>query len=94
MNGRPVRWRTRWALAQITGVLFSSAVWLVVLATSREAALAALIGGVLWLALNRSPLVLRAVLDARPAAPADREAVLRAIVPVASLRGRNQPRCG
>lgn len=92
MNGRPVRWRARWALAQITGVLFSSVVWIVLLAISAEVALAALAGGVAAFALNRRPVMWRLVFGARPATAAEQDAVLRAIVPLGSLRGRNQPR--
>lgn len=91
MNGCPVRWRASWAFARITGVLFSSAVWLVLLATSVETALAALAGGGLAIILNGTPLVLRLARGARPAEHDERDAVLAAIVPVTSLRGRNQP---
>lgn len=91
MNSRPVRWRTSWALAQVTGVLFSTLVWAVLLATWKQAAAAALAGGVVIVVLHRTPLVLRLVFGARPAALAERDAVWASIIPVASLRGRNQP---
>ena len=91
MNGRSVHWRTRWALAQIAGVLFSTAVWVVVLAAAPSVVIAALLGGVVSVAGLRSRPVLWLVFGARPASRSDREEVLRAIVPLASLRGRHQP---
>jgi hypothetical protein len=91
VSGRPIRWRIRWALAQIAGVLFSTAVWVVVLAAAPSVVIAALLGGVVSVAGLRSRPVLWLVFGARPASRSDREEVLRAIVPLASLRGRHQP---
>lgn len=92
MNRSPVRWRARWALAQITGVIVSSALWIVLAASAREFTFAVLLGGVVFVAAYRTRLVLWLAFGARAASVADRDAVLRAIVPIASLRGRNQPR--
>ena len=92
MNRRPVRWRARWALAQITGVIVSSVFWIVLVASAFDAAVAALLVGAGFVAAYGTRPVLRLAFGARPANVADRDAVLRAIVPVASLRGRNQPR--
>lgn len=92
MSGRrPVQWRASWALAQVTGVLFSSAVWIVILAAAPAAAVGALLAGIGYVAAFRTRPVLWLAFGARSAAAADRDAVLRAIVPVASLRGRSQP---
>ena len=91
MNGRSVHWRTRWALAQVTGVLFSTAVWIVLLASAPGVMAAVLLGGVVVVAGFRSRPVLWLVFGARPAGGSDREEVLRAIVSLASLRGRHQP---
>lgn len=91
MNGRSVHWRARWALAQIAGALFSTAVWVVVLASVPWVMAAGLLGGVVLVAGFRSRPVLWLVFGARPADGSDREEVLRAIVPLSSLRGRHQP---
>lgn len=92
MTGRPVPWRVSWALAQVTGVLFSTAVWLVLLAAAPAFAVVVMLGGVVLVAAFRTPPVLWLIYGARPAPANDREIVLRAIVPITSLRGRNQPR--
>lgn len=91
MNRPPVRWRARWALAQITGVTVSSAFWIVLAASASEFASAVLLVGVIFVVAYRTRPVLWMAFGARPASVTDRDAVLRAIVPVASLRGRNQP---
>lgn len=92
MKRRPIHWRARWAIAQITGLLFSSLIWVVLLASAPKWVFGALLAGTVFVLAFRTRPVLRLSVGARPAAPADRDAVLRAIVPVASLRGRNQPR--
>ena len=91
MSGQPLRWRARWALAQITGILFSTAVWIVLMAVAPEVVVAVLLGGVVFVAGFRTRVVLWLVFGARPAVGRDRDALLRAIVPVSSLRGRGQP---
>lgn len=92
MTRRPVPWRACWALAQITGVLFSTAVWLVLLAAAPAFAVVVMLGGIVVVEAFRTLPVLRLIHGARPATAADRDIVLRAIIPIASLRGRNQPR--
>ncbi len=89
---RPVRWRASWALAHLTGVLFSTLVWVVLVASASKVAVAALLGGAVAVVVHGTRPLLWLVVGARLAAPDDRDAVLRAIVPVAFLRGRNQPR--
>jgi len=91
VNRRLVGWRARWALAQITGVIVSSVFWIVLVASAFEAAVAALLVGAVFVAAYGTRPVLWLAFGARPAAVADRDVVLRAIVPIASLRGRNQP---
>ena len=91
MNGQAVRWRASWAFAQITGVLFSMAVWIVFMAAAPEVVVAVLLGGVVLVAGLRTRAVLWLLFGARPAVGRDRDALLRAIVPVRSLRGRGQP---
>lgn len=92
MNREPLRWRARWALAQITGVIASSSVWVIVLACSRGFALGALVCATAVVAGFGTRPWLWLLFGARPATADDRDAMLRAIVPIASLRGRNQPR--
>lgn len=91
MNGRSVRWRARWALAQVTGVLFSTAVWVVLFAAAPSVVIASLLGGVALAAAWPTRPVLWLVVGARRAVEPDRDVVLRALVPVSSLRGRSQP---
>lgn len=86
-----MRWRARWAFAQITGILFSTAVWIVGMAATPEAVTAVLLGGVVVVAGFRTRAVLWLVFGARPAVGRDRDDLLRAVVPVSSLRGRGQP---
>lgn len=91
MIGRPVRWRARWAMAQITGVLFSTAVWIVASALVPLVVLAVMLTGLVFVAAFRTRPVLWLMFGARRAAGVDRDVVLRAIVPIVSLRGRGQP---
>lgn len=91
MNSRPVRWRGWWALAHVTGALFSSAVWVLLVATTPAVGALLLVGAVVFVATFRTLPVLWLVFGARPVDRVDQDAVLRAIVPVASLRGRGQP---
>lgn len=91
MNGRRVRWRIRWVLAQISGVLSSTAVWIVLLAAAPSVVIAAVLGGVVLVIACRTRPVLWLVAGAWPAVGPDRDVVLRAIVPISSLRGRDQP---
>lgn len=91
MTGRSVRWRACWALAQLTGVLFSTLVWLVLLAAAPWSVAGALVAGTVFVVAFRTRPVLWLAFGARSAVAGDREAVLRAIVPIATLRGRRQP---
>lgn len=84
-------WRGAWLRAQITGLVFSSMVWLVVAGVSLTAAAAATVVGVVWLLGRNTRAGLWWRFAARPATPFERDQVLAAIVPISSLRGRHQP---
>lgn len=85
------RWRGTWAAAQVTGVIFSSLVWIVVCGLSLSAlVVAAAIGVALVIARNTRPLLWWRF-GATPANAFQRDTILTAIVPIASLRGRHQP---
>lgn len=84
-------WRATWLRAQLTGLAFSTMVWLVLSALKPDVvALLWLVGAVL-VAAWPSRLVFRARFVGRHVSPADRELVLRGVAPIQSLRGRNQP---
>jgi hypothetical protein len=85
------RWRPAWAGAQLTGVLFSTMVWIVVVAIPAPVAL-------LFLGLGTALVLGRATrpglwwrFGVRPATQFERGSMCAAIVPIASLRGRRQP---
>ncbi len=92
MSGQSVRWRASWALAQITGILFSTAVWIVLMAATPDLVIAVLLVGVVLVTAFRTRAVLWLGFGARPAVGRDRDDLSRAIVPVPSLRGRGQPK--
>lgn len=88
-------WRARWAAAQVTPVLFSSLVWLVVSGLIPGVLLAGLVAFAVFLVaarMSRAMLWLR--FGVRPATAVERDALLAALVPIAWLRGRGQPRVG
>lgn len=91
MMGRPLRWRARWAVAQLTGVLFSTAVWIVASALVPSVVLAVMLVGLVFVVVFRTRPVLWLMFGARRVAGVDRDVLLREIVPVTSLRGRGQP---
>jgi hypothetical protein len=84
-------WRGTWARAQITGVLFSGLVWIVVWGLSLPALLGILLVGVAAVSARNTWPMLWWRFGARPANDFQRDAMLAAIVPIASLRGRHQP---
>lgn len=84
-------WRGTWAAAQITGVIFSTLVWIVVWGLSLPALLVTLAVGVgLVIGRNTRPMLWWRF-GAGPANDFQRATMLTAIVPIASLRGRRQP---
>lgn len=84
-------WRGAWLRAQITGLVFSSMVWLMVAGLSLTAAATAAAVGVVWLLGRNTRAGLWWRFGARPATRFERDQVLAAIVPISSLRGRHQP---
>ena len=85
-------WQGAWLPAQITGLVFSSLVWLVVAGLSLTAAAhRPSCVGVVWLLGRNTRAGLWWRFGARPATPFERDLVLAAIVPISSLRGRHQP---
>ena len=85
------RWRGTWAAAQLTGAIFSSLVWIVVWGLSLPALLVtAAIGIALVIGRNTRPMLWWRF-GATPANDFQRDTMLTAIVPIASLRGRRQP---
>lgn len=87
MNG----WRGTWAAAQITGVIVSSLVWIVVWGLSLPAlVVTAAIGVAFVIARNTRPMLWWRF-GATPANDFQRDTILTAIVPIPSMRGRHQP---
>lgn len=84
-------WRGAWLRAQITGLMFSSMVWLIVAGLSLTAAATAVAVEVVWLLGHNTRAGLWWRFGALPATPFERDQVLAAIVPISSLRGRHQP---
>ena len=87
MNG----WCGSWAAAQITGVIFSSLVWIVVGGLSFPALVVTAAISVALVIGRNTPPMLWWRFGARPASDSQRDMMLTAIVPIASLRGRHQP---
>ena len=84
-------WRWCWFRAQITGVLFSTLVWIVVWGTSLPAIAGVIAVGVLHVTVRNTAIGLWWRYGARPATALERTRVLAALVPIATLRGRGQP---
>jgi len=85
------RWRGSWAAAHITGVILSSLVWIVIGGLSFPAlVVTAAIGIVLVFGRNARPMLWWRF-GAMPANDFQRDTMLTAIIPIASLRGRHQP---
>ncbi len=87
MNG----WPGTWARAQIAGVAFSSLVWIVVAGLSIPALAAIVAVGIVAVAARNTRAMLWWRYGASRANDFQRTAILTAIVPITSLRGRNQP---
>jgi len=84
-------WHGTWARAQITGVLFSCLVWIVVWGLSLAALVGILLVGIAAVVARNTRPMLWWRFGATPANDFERDAMLAAIVPIASLRGRHQP---
>lgn len=87
MNG----WRGSWAAAQLTGVIFSSLVWIVVWGLSLPALVVAAAVGVALVIGRDTRTMLWWRFGATPANDFQRDTMLTAIIPISSLRGRRQP---
>jgi hypothetical protein len=85
------RWRGTWAAAQITGAIFSSLVWIVECGLSFPALVVTAAIGIALVIARNTPPMLWWRFGARPANDFQRDTMLTAIVPIASLRGRHQP---
>jgi hypothetical protein len=84
-------WRGTWARAQITGAVFSTLVWIVVCGLSLPAFMLTIAVGIAVVVGRYSRAMLWWRYGAVPANDFQRGAILTAIIPIASLRGRNQP---
>ncbi len=84
-------WRGAWAAAQVTGVLFSTLVWIAVWGLSLPSLMVILAVGAAAVGGRNTPPMLWWRFGAQPANDLEREAMLTATVPIASLRGRHQP---
>lgn len=85
------RWRGTWAAAQLTGVIFSTLVWIVVCGLSVPAlVVTAAVGVAVVIGRNTRPMLWWRF-GATSADHFQRDTILNAIVPIASLRGRRQP---
>ena len=85
-------WRAVWARAQLTAVVSSAMVWLVMSALAPMFVAGFFLVGVAAVAGWSTRPMLWWRYGARPLRPAVAEAVWRGLVPVEWLRGRNQPR--
>ncbi len=85
-------WRAVWARAQLTAVVASAMVWLVMSALVPLFVAGFFLVGVVAVAGWSTRPMLWWRYGARPLRPANAEAVWRGLVPVEWLRGRNQPR--
>lgn len=86
-----MRWRWVWLRSRITACVVSAVIWLIVACLAP-----APMAGVLVIALMavvgwRSGLMLRCRYGARRATRGDATILLRTLVPIVGLRGRNQP---
>lgn len=84
-------WRRSWAAAQITPALFSTLVWIVWLAASPQGFAAIWAAAAVVATAGTTRLGLWWRFGARTATAFERDTMLRVIVPLACLRGREQP---
>lgn len=87
MNG----WRSTWARAQIAGMVFGTLVWIVVWGLSLPALMLAIAVGAAAVTGRNTRAMLWWRYGARPANDFQRDVILAAIIPIASLCGRRQP---
>lgn len=85
------RWRGVWCAAQISPLVFSSYVWLILAGLVPLVALTLLAAGAVMVAARHTRFGLWWRFGVREMFGVERDRVLAAIVPVGSLRGRRQP---
>lgn len=86
-----MRWRWVWLRSRMTACAVSAAIWLIVACLAPAVTFGLLAAAIVAIAGWHSALVLRCRYGARRATSDEAANVWRALVPVASLRGRNQP---
>ena len=86
-----MRWRSVWLRSRMTACAVSAVIWLIVACLAPAVMVGLLAAAVVTIAGWRSTLVLRCRYGARRASSDEAAIVRRALVPVAGLRGRNQP---
>lgn len=86
-----MRWRWVWLRSRLTAGAVSAVIWLIAARLAPAVMVGLLAVAVVTVAGWRSALVVRCRYSARGATGEEAAIVLRALVPVAALRGRNQP---
>ncbi len=86
-----MRWRGAWLRSRLTACEVSAGTWLIMTCLAPTVMVGVLAVAVVAIAGWRSALVLRCRFGARRASSDEAVIVWRALVPVAGLRGRNQP---
>lgn len=86
-----MRWRWVWLRSRMTGCGVSAVIWLIVACLAPAVMVGLMAVAILAIAGWGSALVLRCRYGARRASSDEAAIVWRALVPVAGLRGRNQP---
>ena len=86
-----MKWRWVWLRSRIAACVVSAAIWLIATCLAPAVVTGLLAVAVVTIAGWRSALVLRCRCGARRASSDEAAIVWRALVPVAGLRGRNQP---
>ena len=86
-----MKWRGIWIRAQLTGIGLSSMVWLTAAALEPTIVAVAWALGALLVAAWPSRLAIQLRCGGRCVSSSDRQLVSRAVAPVRSLRGRNEP---
>ena len=86
-----MRWRWCWLLSRTTAMAVSAVTWLIVMSWAPAAMTGLLLAAIATVAGWKAGWMARCRLPARAARQDEAAAVLRALVPIGALRGRNQP---
>lgn len=89
--GTRMRWRGAWWAAQLSPLIFSSYVWLIVAGLAPLLAVGLLAGCLVLVAARTTRFGLWWRFGVREVSGAERDRVLAALLPIRSLRGRRQP---